>query len=227
MYSRRPPPAPVYHPVRNNNFDISKTVSSIVDTWEADLAKHVKRRPSGQFESYPHPLLAAALMEDKKHPAKLQSMESKSLKNYLYKKKHSNESNKLSNSPSVSPSYSNSISRSPSPMEHKYTNKSDSRSPSPVFKPNFEYSQNRKLPTLPFNNQKQSFQSESIGLNRNRGKVTNEENSPMNSKKLPIINDRNFKNQTNYGFKNGEIKYDYENSPIYEEGDSDQNEIWF
>ena len=32
-------------------FDISTTVTSIVDNWEADLAKQVKRRPSGQFES--------------------------------------------------------------------------------------------------------------------------------------------------------------------------------
>ena len=38
----------------NNNqrqFNISATVTSIVDSWEADLAKQVKRRPSGQFES--------------------------------------------------------------------------------------------------------------------------------------------------------------------------------
>ena len=33
------------------SFDISSTVTSIVDNWEADLAKQVKRRPSGQFES--------------------------------------------------------------------------------------------------------------------------------------------------------------------------------
>ena len=56
---QQPPPAPIYHPQQTNTsapshqkpFDITKTVNSIVDNWEADLAKHVKRRPSGQFES--------------------------------------------------------------------------------------------------------------------------------------------------------------------------------
>lgn len=55
-----PPPAPIYQPAMPGNqtppsnqrpYDISKTVTSIVDNWEADLAKHVRRRPSGQFES--------------------------------------------------------------------------------------------------------------------------------------------------------------------------------
>lgn len=55
------PSSPVYQSNSQNNnnnnhnnprsYDITKTVTSIVDTWEADLAKHVKRRPSGQFES--------------------------------------------------------------------------------------------------------------------------------------------------------------------------------
>ncbi len=61
----QPPPAPIYQPaasMNNNNnnnnnnrqtphLDMSNTVNSIVDTWEADLAKHVKRRPSGQLEN--------------------------------------------------------------------------------------------------------------------------------------------------------------------------------
>jgi hypothetical protein len=49
-----PPPAPVYHPSHphNKNYDIGKTVNSIVDNWEEELAKHMtRRRPSGQFES--------------------------------------------------------------------------------------------------------------------------------------------------------------------------------
>lgn len=225
-FPRRPPPAPVYHPARNNNYDMSKTVSSIVDNLEADLARHVKRRPSGQFESCSHPLLAAALMEDKKHQAKLQNNESKNLRNYLYKKKHSNESNKLSNSPSISPSYSNSISRSPSPMEQRYSsNKTNSRSPSPIFKSNVEYGKYRKLPPVPSGNQKPSFQDDlKIRSNSNLKKTNEQQNHHF---KLPLVNDKTFKNQYNFGYKNVEYKHENENSPIYEDDDSDQNEIWF
>ncbi len=53
-----PPPAPIYHPgyhshlnASNLPYDITKTVSSVVDNLEADLAKNIMRRPSGQFES--------------------------------------------------------------------------------------------------------------------------------------------------------------------------------
>lgn len=218
-FSRRPPPAPIYHPARNNNFDMSKTVSSIVDNWEADLAKHVKRRPSGQFESYPHPLLAAALMEDKKHPAKPMMSDLKYIKNYIYKKKHSSESNKFSNSPSISPSYSYSVSRSPSPMEHRNSNnKTNSRSPSPKFRPSFEFGQNRKLPAVPLNNPRQLFQNEMIVTKTNKGTKPNEEHYLIHPMKQQLPNDKNFNNQS---------KYEYENSPIYEEDDSDQNEVWF
>ncbi len=66
-----PPPPPIYQPANNNNgqygsntnlsshpyglpqhhhLNMSNAVNSIVDTWEADLAKHVKRRPSGQLD---------------------------------------------------------------------------------------------------------------------------------------------------------------------------------
>ena len=55
--SPSPPPPPVYqpagavNPVNQRPFEMSKTVTSVVDSWEAELAKHVRRRPSGQFDS--------------------------------------------------------------------------------------------------------------------------------------------------------------------------------
>ena len=75
-HGQGPPPAPIYQPAKpqppplsNNNyynpqtnpyglpqpqqqnFNMSNAVNSIVDTWEADLAKHVKgRRASGQMD---------------------------------------------------------------------------------------------------------------------------------------------------------------------------------
>lgn len=207
---------------------MSKTVSSIVDNWEADLAKHVKRRPSGQFESYPHPLLAAALMEDKKHPAKPMVSDLKYIKNYIYKKKNSSESNKFSNSPSISPSYSYSASRSPSPMEHKnFNNKICSRSPSPKFRPSFEFGQNRKLPAVPLDYQKQTLQNEMIATKMNKGTKANQEHWLIHPMKQPLLNDKSIKNPSNFAFKNPESKFEYDNSPIYEENDSDQNEVWF
>lgn len=56
--SQQPPPPPIYQPAsaisqqqqNQQHYDMSNAVSSIVDTWEADLAKHVKRRPSGQLD---------------------------------------------------------------------------------------------------------------------------------------------------------------------------------
>jgi hypothetical protein len=37
-------------PQPQQHLNMSHAVNSIVDTWEADLAKHVKRRPSGQLD---------------------------------------------------------------------------------------------------------------------------------------------------------------------------------
>ena len=55
---QQPPPVPIYHPsnsaLKYNHpkpYDIPTAVNSIVENWEADLAKNVKRRPSGQFDS--------------------------------------------------------------------------------------------------------------------------------------------------------------------------------
>jgi hypothetical protein len=47
----QPPPPPVYHPAGTPKKDLSMAVNSIVDNLEADLARHFKRRPSGQYES--------------------------------------------------------------------------------------------------------------------------------------------------------------------------------
>jgi hypothetical protein len=177
-----PPPAPIYHPGYNHHpnnpigYDITKTVTSIVDSLEADLAKHVKRRPSGQFESHAHPFLTAALMEEKKQAAKV-------AKQKQYKKTDSIDSRiSVTYSRSVSPSLSQRTgSRSPSPNPIAYSNynhtnsnsnlnRTSSRSPSPVLqfaprgsviKCNFSIKQhqqnnisdnpNRKLPPLPQN----------------------------------------------------------------------------
>jgi hypothetical protein len=47
----QPPPPPVYQPAGTPKKDLSTAVNSIVDNLEADLARHFKRRPSGQYES--------------------------------------------------------------------------------------------------------------------------------------------------------------------------------
>lgn len=178
-----PPPAPIYHPGYNHHpnnpigFDITKTVTSLVDSLEADLARHVKRRPSGQFESHAHPFLTAALIEEKKQAAK-------AAKQKQYKKTDSMDSKvSVTYSRSVSPSLSQRTgSRSPSPNPVAYNNynysnsnnnlnRIQSRSPSPVLqfaprgslvKANSSIRQqqqqsyindnsNRKLPPLPPN----------------------------------------------------------------------------
>ena len=58
---KQPPSLPIYQsgnstPTSNfqkqqKPFDIPKAVNSIVDNWEADLARSVTRRPSGQFDT--------------------------------------------------------------------------------------------------------------------------------------------------------------------------------
>lgn len=102
-----PPPPPVYHQANQEAkpFNMTKTVKKIVDSLEIDLARQMKRRPSGQYDSSPHPLLTAALLEEKKQSIKKQKAHRKASQ---------------CSSASISPTYSTEqhsslLSRSPSP----------------------------------------------------------------------------------------------------------------